>query len=363
MKNLPLLAALFLLLLVSCGSGDDAPDNNPNPQPDAMYFPPTSPSVWETVSPAFLGWDLTALQELETYLNDSGTKSFIILKNGKIAVEWYGNGANANTNHQWNSAGKTLCAFLTGIALEEGSLVLDQPSNQYLGNGWSSLTQEQENQMTVWHHLTMTTGLDYTVPNNFCYDTECLTYKNQPGTFWYYHNAPYTLIQDIVAGATQTGFPDYFNEKLRNPIGMQGQWIEIGYNKIYFSTARSMARFGILVLNKGTWENTAILGDTGYFTDMVTTSQPMNKSYGYLWWLNGKESFRVPGSEDVFQGKLIPTAPDDLFAAMGKDDQRLYILPSEKLVVVRMGDNAGESQFGPSSYDSELWERLMGVIE
>lgn len=362
MRNLTLFSALLLLFLISCGSGDDS-GNNPNPQPESMYFPPVGSSVWESVTPASLNWDETALQALETYLNDSGTKSFIILKNGKIAMEWYGNGANANTNHQWNSAGKTLCGFVIGIAQEEGLLTIGQPSNQYLGNGWSSLSPEQENSITVWHHLTMTTGLDYTVTNNFCYDTPCLTYKNAPGLFWYYHNAPYTLLQDIVAGAAQTGFQDYFNEKLRNPIGMQGQWIEVGYNKIYFSTARSMARFGILIQNKGVWENTPILGDLDYYNEMVNTSQAMNKSYGYLWWLNGKDNFRVPGSEDVFQGKLVPTAPNDLFAAMGKDDQRLYILPSEDLVVVRMGDNAEESQFGPSSFDSELWELLSNFID
>jgi len=361
MKHFAPLFLLSILFLCSCNSGDDS--DSQIPLPEGMYFPPVNGDTWESVSVDELGWNPDAVTPLTDYLTSSGTRAFIILKNGRIAMEWYGNGADKTTNWQWNSAGKTLCAFTTGIAQEEGFLQLSDASSAYLGQGWSVLTPEQELNITVRHHLTMTTGLDYTVVNNNCTDPECLTYKNEPGTFWYYHNAPYTLIQSIISGATGTDFNTYFNTKLKNRIGMNGAWIPLGYFKIYYSNARSMARFGLLNLNKGVWDDHVILEDQEYFNAMTNTSQDLNKSYGYLWWLNGKAGYRLPGSEAAFTGALIPSAPSDLFAGMGKDDQRVYVVPSQQLVVVRLGENANESELGPSAFDNDLWPFINNLIE
>jgi CubicO group peptidase (beta-lactamase class C family) len=181
---------------------------------------------------------------------------------------------------------------------------------------------------------------------------------NSPGDFWYYHNAPYTLTQSIITGALTTNFDIYFKEKVRDPIGMQGTWTDVGFNRLYFSTARSMARFGLLCLNKGVWENQTIMTDSNYFEAMTNTSQTMNESYGYLWWLNGKSSFRLPGLTTEFSGKLIPNAPNDLIAGLGANDQKLYIIPSESLVIIRMGNDAGQGELGPSSFDNLLWEKI-----
>ncbi len=250
----------------------------------------------------------------------------------------------------------------TGIAQAEGLLSLNDVSADYLGTGWSSLTPEQEQNITIRHHLTMTTGLDYTLADPFCTDRACLSYKNNPGDFWFYHNAPYTILDQIISNATGEDFEDYFTAKIKNKIGMQGIWLQFGYNNIYFSTARSMARYGILNLNKGVWNKETILSDTIYFNDMINTSQTMNKAYGYLFWLNGKEGYRVPSSELEFAGQLVPNAPSDLYAGLGKNDQKLYVVPSEKLVIVRMGADANQTLLGPSSFDNELWGKISEII-
>ena len=208
----------------------------------------------------------------------------------------------------------------------------------------------------------MTTGLDYTVPNNNCTDPECLIYKDEPNSFWYYHNATYTTLHNIVSGAVGTDFDSYFIAKLKSKIGMQGAWIPFGYFKLYYSNARSMARVGLLNLNKGVWNGTTILDDSDYFNAMTNTSQNHNKAYGYLWWLNGKDSFRGPGLTQEFQGKLIPNAPDDLIAGLGKNDQKMYVIPSRNLVIIRMGDDAGEALLGPSSFDNDLWAEINKLI-
>ena len=361
MKAHYLISCLFAVwCIIGCSKGSD--DEVPNPPDEEMYFPPLNSEEWKTVSLEELEWNSSGEQPLYDFLEENNTDAFILVKDGKIVMEKYFGSFSASKNHSWNSAAKTLTAFTVGIAQKEGLLSINNPSSDYMGTGWSTLSPEQEQQITVKNHLTMTTGLDFTVENSFCTDMECLIYKDDPNTFWYYHNATYTFLDNIVSGAVQQDFKDYFNEKLRNKIGMQGSWIKTGYLNLYFSNARSMARFGLLNLNKGIWDGNKILDDPSYFEAMTNTSQDLNKSYGYLWWLNGKSNFRIPGSEELFPGKLIPDAPDDLIAGLGALDQKLYVVPSKGLVVIRMGDSADEEELGPTTFDTDLWKKINEVI-
>ncbi|MFD0991297.1 serine hydrolase domain-containing protein [Mariniflexile jejuense] len=352
----------FTLLLIvvvsffSCSKDEPVNDNS-------IYFPPINSETWETKSIADLGWNTNAEQPLYNFLETNATDAFMILKNGRIVVEKYFGTFNESKVHSWNSAAKTLTAFTVGIAQEEGFLDINKPSSNYMGVGWSSLTPQQEAKITVWNHLTMTTGLDYNVTENFCTDKACLIYKNEPSTYWYYHQAAYTLLDNIVTRAVKQDFKDYFNSKIRNKIGMTGTWIKTGYLNLYFSNARSMARFGLLNLNKGVWDKTTILADKNYFNAMTTTSQDLNKSYGYLYWLNGKSNYKIPGSETLYSGKLIPNAPNDLFSGLGAFDQKLYIIPSKGLVIVRMGDSGDEDELGPTEFDNNLWEKINALID
>ena len=361
-KSIPTFLILLVIALFGCSSDDQNASDDIDNNESELYFPPINSDTWETLTTSELGWTESSLQPLYDLLDNTGTKAFIILKDGKIVIERYGNGADSSTNWQWNSAGKTLSAYTVGIAQAEGFLNINNASKNYLGDNWSSLTEPQEANITIYHHLTMTTGLDYLSGFFFCTDPECLMYLHEPGSFWYYYNPPYTLTQRIVEGAVGDTFNSYFNAKLRNPIGMQGAWVAISFNRVYYSNARSMARFGLLNLNDGYWDTTPILTDANYISEMTTTSQQLNKSYGYLWWLNGKESYKSPASTLEFPGKLIQNAPDDLIAALGKDDQKLYIVPSQNLVVVRLGEDAGEALLGPSSFDNELWEKISAII-
>ncbi|WP_103865004.1 serine hydrolase [Aquimarina sp. I32.4] len=367
-KNNILLLAVLLCLISSCSDNDsteelmDQQEIDTTPEVNILYFPPIDSDTWETSSLQELGWNTSNEQPLYTFLEKRGTKAFIILKNGKIVIEKYFNGATASDNNPWFSAGKTLTAFTIGIAQQENLLNIDEASATYLGAGWTNMTIDQENAITVRHHLTMTTGLDYTVSNQNCTSSNCLTYLNDPSSFWYYHNATYTLLDNIITGATNQEYTTYFTNKVKNKIGMNGAWVTLGYAKIFYSTARSMARFGLLSLNKGLWDTTEILNDPEYFTQMTTTSQNINQAYGYLWWLNGKSSFRAPASETQYTGELIPDAPDDLIAGLGKNDQKLYVVPSQNLVIIRMGNATGETLLGPSGFDNELWEKINLLI-
>ena len=331
------------------------------------YFPPRAfAQPWATVAPAQLGWNQVAVDSVVAYVGRTHGRSLVVLHGGRIAVEQYYGSYTRDSLRAWASAGKTLVACLVGVAQQEGLLHLTDPTAQHLGAGWTSLSPAQEQLITVRHLLTMTSGLDDGLPPtpavpdpDNCLAPACLQYLAAPGTRWAYHNAPYRLVQDVVAAASGQSFQLFTQRRLRTTTGMGGLWNDY----IYFSRARDMARFGLLLLNRGTWDTTRVLRDTAYLRQMTHPSQTLNPAYGYLTWLNGQSTYRLPQSQFVFSGALIPAAPADLYVALGKDDQKIYVVPSLDLVVVRQGaDAVGGSPLGPSTFDNELWIRLMRMF-
>jgi hypothetical protein len=182
------------------------------------------------------------------------------------------------------------------------------------------------------------------------------------GTRWSYHNAPYTLLEAVIDSATGIPLNSFLTSELKEKTGMDGLYWPMGYNRVYLSTARSMARFGLLILNEGIWEQDTIMYDEDYFQDMVNTSQEYNLSYGYLWWLNGKETHMLPYTQFVFQGDIVPTAPPEMFSAQGKNDQKIYVVPSQNLVIIRMGNSSGMPALASMSFNTKLWEEIMEVL-
>jgi len=362
MKNL--LLALFSITLIACDRTEAMdPDTDPTMN-DELYFPSISGDDWDTLSADSLGWDTSLLPDLESLLQDGDTRAFLLLKDGKIVLEYYYGkdllgltDFNKDRMWYWASAGKTLTGFTIGKAQEDGFLSINEPSNLYLGAGWSSLTSDQENNITIKNHLTMTTGLDDGVTNSDNTDPENLQFKSDAGTRWAYHNAPYTILDQVVESAVGEDFDSYFETVLADKIGMEGMWSWVGDNHVYFSTPRSMARFGLLISNKGKWENTVIMDDTDFIDASVTVSQDINKSYGYLWWLNGQSSYMVPGLQLQLAGSLLPDAPNDMYSGLGKNGQYISIVPSENLVLVRMGDNPDQSLV-PITYQNDIWKIL-----
>ncbi len=331
----------------------------PIPVNENYYFPPLTSDIWDTKSPVQLGWDSTKLNEAFDYAGSKSSYGLIVLQNGRIVKEQYWNNWTKDTRYYIASAGKSVIAFLIGIAQQENLLNINDKTSQYLGLGWTSLSPEKENLITLKHQLTMTTGLDDEVLNDDCTDDTCLIYKSDAGTRWAYHNAPYLLLHDVLINASGKTLNQYSKEKLFDVIGMpKSLW----YNGTMWCTTREAARFGSLILQKGNWNNVKLLSDVNYFEEMTNSSQTINKSYGYLWWLNGKSSFMAPTSQLVFQGSLVPNAPPDMIMALGKDDKKIYIVPSLNMVVVRLGDAAENVTLGPSSFDNEFWRRMKLAI-
>lgn len=326
----------------------------------SLYYPSTT---WQTTDPSSLGWCTSEIDSLYAFLQKGDSKAFVLLKDGKIVLEKYFGTFTQDSLWYWASAGKTLTAFAVGLAQQKGYLKLSDTSSKYLGKGWSSLTAEQEAKITVWHHLTMTTGLDDAAGNADCTDKNCLTYKAEPGTRWAYHNAPYTLLDQIMQGATGQNINAFLNANVKPTTGMTGLFVKTGYNNVYFSNARSMARYGLLLLGEGQWNGSTVMADTGYLRRMRNSSQTLNRSYGYLTWLNGKSSFMIPQSQIVFPGSLMPEAPSDMYAALGKNSQYINIVPSKGLVLVRMGNDPPEGGgLVPTAFNNNIWKYLNKIM-
>lgn len=355
---------LLILSLVACKK--DEPTETPfTPFENEYYYPENFTGTWATLDPDSLGWRTELIPSLFSFLDSADTRAFIVLKNGKIVLEHY-NGLQLNgqpftrsSNWYWASAGKSLTAFTLEIAIQDGLIDRNAPTSHYLGDGWTAMDTSLEHQITVQDQLQMTTGLDDGGDTD-CTSPTCLQFLSTPGTRWAYHNAPYTLLHDVLNNAAPVTFEEYVQNEILAKVGIGGMWFWVDNNHVFFSNARSMARFGLLNLSQGIWNNDTLLSNDN-FTRLITPSQSLNPSYGELFWLNGQSSFMLPSSQVVYNGNLIPNAPSDMYSALGKNDQILSIVPSMGLVVVRMGDAADNSPV-PILFHNEIWKRLLPII-
>lgn len=323
-----------------------------------LYFPPNT-GPWENTSPDSLDYCQDKIDSLYSFLEENNSKGFILLKDGKIVLEKYFGTFTEDSLWYWASAGKTLTAFIVGLAQQENFLSISDSTSKYLGSAWTSANSAKEKLITIKDQLSMTSGLDDGVSDPDCTVDTCLQYLSDAGTRWAYHNAPYTLLDSVIYHSTGQSINLFMQSRLKSKIGMGGLYVKLVYNNVYFSNVRSMARFGLLLLAQGEWNGNKVMTDTMYFNEMTNTSQNLNESYGYLTWLNGKSTFMIPQSQIKFPGSMNVDAPSDMYAAMGKNGQVLNIVPSENLVWVRMGNppNGSGGLIAPI-FNNEIWKKI-----
>ena len=334
---------LFTVTLTLLGSVTSAQD---------PYFPPTTGTTWETVEPSSLGWCEDQLPPLLQYLENNGTKAFIVLKDGRIVIEEYFGTFTGDSVWYWASAGKSLTAFLVGMAQEDGLLDIDQPSSTYLGTGWTNCTPAQELAITVRHQLTMTTGLDDGVPDVDCTDPTCLHTWPIRHTLelpqW-----PYTKWMALLR---------CYGWKLNNFHRPTEHSDRITGLTFRLDTTISSATAQLRV--SGSWHEHETNGASIWcqaFLLLTTPSQTLNNSYGYLWWLNGQSSYMLPGLQVEIPGSILPNEPADAYNALGKNGQFINVVPSQGIVLVRMG-NAPDATPVPYVFNDDIWEYLNAVI-
>jgi len=361
---------LGLMLLAGCGGGGAAPtapgtpagpSTPTTPTTDVRALPfayPTSANAWSTIAPAALGWDTVALASALEWAGTQQSTAVIIAWRGRIVAERYWRGWTADKDSIIASAGKSVLATVVGRLQTEGRLTLDAPVSQYLGAGWSR-SPSTEPRITVRHLLQMTSGLN-----------DSLETVASPGGRFYYNNPAYYQLFEVVTRVTGQDINTATRTRLFSPIGMASTWrfnVDTGEPGFILScTARDMVRFGLLVLSRGRWSGTPVV-DSSWVAQMWRQGPPDNGAYGLLWWLNGSDGVRLPGPYllPTQPGMLVPSAPRDLVAALGKGDKKIYVVPSLDLVVVRHGaeaDVAGGNPLAVSAFDEQFWQRLRVAI-
>jgi CubicO group peptidase (beta-lactamase class C family) len=365
--------ALFLAFVLITGRvyALEAPQRSNALASAALYFPPPE-GPWQTVIPESVGWNADSLGAALDYAGAQRSSGVVILHRGRILAERFwelapaeddpidrvhkmitGRTSDGQAIEDVASVQKSVLSFLAGVARGKGLLDFEAPVARYLGTGWSRATPAQEAEITVRHLLGMTTGL---AMNG--------SYEAPPTTKWMYNTPVSSKIVQILEKASGLAVEEYTKQWLTDPIGMHDSrwtprpWIdEAGAsdgNTIGFSSsARDLARFGLMVLAGGEWSGSDILSDPDYFAEAHSSSQAHNPSYGLLWWLNGRPKLESGGKR---AGTLVETAPADLVAAQGALGRKVYVVPSLELVVTRLGDEPPAKDFGV-----ELWRRLMAA--
>ena len=359
MKKLyPVLASVLLLVIFSPDLHAEE-DRLKHP----LYFPPAH-GTWETVRPAQVGWDQAKLHEALDYAKENHSTGVVILHKGRILAEQYfeiegarsakfrkrilGRDEAGHTIEDVASAQKSVASILLGIAQQKGLLEIDDRVNQYLGAGWSRATPQQEKAITVRHLITMTSGL-----------TNRGTFEVSPGTKWRYNTTAYAKSMDVVAAAANMDRHELTRQWLTQPIGMShSKWVKRGSPEMqlvngfgFATTARDLARFGLMTMAGGKWGDKTILADQEYLKAATTSSQELNPFYGYLWWVN--RDANAPN-----RAPRLATAPKDMFSANGALNRRCFVVPSLQLVVTRLGDQPG----GNRTFDRRFWKLLVEAM-
>jgi CubicO group peptidase (beta-lactamase class C family) len=294
-------------------------------------------------------WDLDALKSAAEFARVNKSEAFTVMINGAVVLDerWAGDDPRRDVA----SVQKSVISTLVGQAIDRSLFTVNTPVSKVLGNKWSKATKKQEGAITIGHLLSMTSGLN-----------DSLRFDKKPGTKWAYNSIAFGVLHDVLARAAKMSLNDLSQAWLFAPLGMTAQWIDRrGIAKVaphgLVTSARDLATYGQLMLQRGQWNGTQLV-NANYLAAATATSQPLNASYGYLWWLNGKASFIEPsGTKTV--GQLFPSAPADLFAALGYEDQKIYVVPSENMVVTRIGTAAKGKSEAMSGFDDELWAQIM----
>lgn len=277
------------------------------------------------------------------------TRAILVVHNGKIIAEKYAPGYNANMPQLGWSMAKSVTGALVGILVKDGALAVSDPAPI---PQWQ-MENDKRSAITIEHLLQQTSGLDYVEDySKYSNATNMLFYKGNmggyvatlplkvaPGTQFYYSSGNSNLLSQIIRlKVGEKGYHAFPYTRLFHKIGMYHTVLEpdasgtfVGSSFIW-ATPRDFARFGLLYLNKGNWNGEQLLPTDWVQKSIQAPAANGLKNYGYQFWLNGFD-------EDAPAKKVYPDAPADLYMANGFGGQRIYVIPSKNLVIVRLGLN------------------------
>lgn len=361
---------IFWLLIASSSSIFSAPD---------MAFPGQD---WEEAAPDSQGIDpaklAAAVQYLEHNAGRDGVKELLVVRNGRLVWK----GADVDKVHGVWSCTKSLTSTVLGLLIEDGKCTLDTRAADVL----AELSQTYPN-LTLRHFTTMTSGYramgDETRgtyrhgPSNTPFDPNPQPLFTPPGSQYAYWDSAMNTFGLVLTRLAGESMESLFKRRIADPIGMaSAKWDWGNYstnngvvvnggsgngNKHLFISARELARLGHLFLNRGHWNGRQLLrakwieeATAVHVPATLPWAQPESEidgrgCYGFNWWANG---IKADGQ------RLWPGAPPDTFAAAGHNNNRLFVIPVWRMVVVRLGLDQSDRKMTDETFAEFL--RLIG---
>jgi CubicO group peptidase (beta-lactamase class C family) len=326
---------------------------------------------WRTCRPEDVGMDSRALYAAYEYAarSDFVTEGVAVVRRGYVVGEEYFRGYGPTTRFASYSVAKSVLSAVVGVAIEGGHLPgVDQPAYPYFDAWRATATDPRKRAITIRHLLTMQSGLQFTdagssgiagtdiegilgAPDAVAYVLD-LPSVADPGTRWNYSSGDSILLSGIVQAATGRSAFTLGKERIFDRIGMGtmtwssdpaghtiGGW-GIG------ATVRQYARFGYLYLKNGSWNGEALVPEA-WIRQSLAPARPSVAWYGFQWWL-----------APFFSNDPRNPVPGDMYAAQGLYLQKIYVVPSRDLVVVRVGTDPGTSAWS----DTEFLGRILTSI-
>ena len=337
---------------LGCAVVVDFPEENIRKQslpaiPELLYEPETFPWPKGDLLPdtLFQGVDYNKLEQVVAgAFDEPGSEPFkksqavVVVYDNIIVAEKYADGFDMFTECLGWSMAKSVTSALAGILVKEGKLDI------YETTGIDEWQNDERSTITLNNLLHMNAGLRWTENyfdlsevtrmlymrgDMYGYATECpLIYE--PDSVFYYSSGSANIISGIIRETIgdDNVYHSFPYTKLFNRIGMRNTVFEtdpagtfVG-SSYCFATPRDWARFGMLYLNNGVFEGDTILPD--WWLKYTTTPAGVSQGiYGAQFWLHHEKEF--------------PDVPEDMYFCDGFKGQRIFIIPSKKLAVVRMG--------------------------
>ncbi len=301
------------------------------------------------------------------------TKAVVVVRDGRVVAERYAPGYDIDTQIMGWSATKSVTNALIGILVQQGRLLLEGPAPV---TAWAN-RMDARHAISIDNLLRMNSGLDIgeslTARATTAFDptaymvfgvrdmaafAEKAPLKATPGTWWNYTNGNTILLSRIIrdnAGGDAAGTLAFARRELFDKLGMRHVTMEfdavgtpIGSSHM-LASARDWARFGLLYLNDGVVGGERLLPPG--WVDYSAAPTPGSERFGYAagFWTNR-------GDGEGQRYRIVRGIPADAFFARGANGQYIVIVPSQRLVVVRLG-----SAFTPRD-DMDVVARLVADV-
>ncbi len=248
---------------------------------------------------------------------------------------------------------KSVVSLLIGIAEGEGLLSLDDPVAKYVP-AWRAGPSAE---VTIRHLITMTSGREWSME----LDDEMVSIasdqtafalglgqSDSPGTVWRYDNLAAQVLEPVLTGACGD-LLKFAQSRLFHPIACSDiMWQRDGAGNLLTyagltATAEQLGAIGQLMINRGKYGDVQVV-PAEYVAQATSRGSAANSAYGYLWWSNSSGNFLDGGvavgnapEDSAKVGRLAPSVPADAFWALGWGSQLMAVVPSKKLVAVRLG--------------------------